>query len=324
MRRRALLTMLGGALAAASRRGWAQQTGQRRPVVAYLGGSSPTVIDPQYLDGLREGLRENGLRDGDNVTVLYRWAEGRADGLDVLARDVVAERPDVLITAGPQLIRALQQATQRIPIVMAVDADPVADGFVDSFAHPGHNITGLSLQNADMMPKRLQLLRDMLPGLQRVAVVLDTSQRNDLPAPAAAPLGLELEMIELAPGDIAGALRTHPGLKRVQAVLVGASPFINFNRKLLIELFADVKLPASYEERGFARDGGLLSYGPSFADMYRRSAGYVAKILAGAGPADLPIEQPTKFELVVNLGTARKLGLAVPPSLLTRADQVIE
>lgn len=326
MRRRHFIACIGGAAVAWPFAAFAQApTAPSR--IAYLGTSSPARIDPHYIEQFKAGLVENGLIDGQNITVDYLWAAGDADRLRELARVLAQQKPDVVVTAGPQPIRALLEANVKAPIVFAIDADPIGDGFVQSLSRPGGNITGLSMANTDLETKRLEILKDTLPSLKKVMLLHDPSQgTNDLNEAKAGARGLGLDLVIVDTSDIK---QISEAVAQAQAQGVGAmatmaTPFFNFHRKELIALASEHRLPSMWETTGFVRDGGLLSYGPSFSDMYRRSAGYIAKILKGAKPSDLPVEQPTRFELAVNAKTALALGISVPPALLARADEVIE
>ena len=247
-----------------------------------------------------------------------RFADGRADRVDALVRDIVASRPAVVVAAGPQALRALKGATTSVPVVMAIVGNPVEVGLAASLARPGGRV---------LTTKRLELLKEAVPKLVRVAVLEESPLADATYAHAevaARRLQLRLQRLSVRrPADLEAAFAQSVS-GRVEALLVLASPFLYSNRQVIVELAARHKLPATYEARTFVEAGGLMSYGPSFIEMYRRSAGYVDRILEGARPADLPIEEPSKYELVVNAGRARALGLALPPSLLMRADLVLE
>jgi putative tryptophan/tyrosine transport system substrate-binding protein len=274
------------------------------------------------------GLRDLGLVEGGNVIVLVREAEGRPDRLPQLAAELVAEKPDVIVSAGPQPIEAVKNATATIPIVMAIVSDPVTYGFVASLPHPGGNLTGLSMVNTELSSKRIELLKEIAPGITRIAVFTDpTMGPQGLPETAAAArtLGLELQVLELTGAEIErGFAEAERG--QAQALLVMPTPFYNMPdvRRRIGTLALQHRLPSMCEEVSYVRDGCLLSYGPDFTAMWRRSATYIIKILQGAKPAELPVEQPTKFNFFINLQTAKALGLTVPPILLAMADEVIE
>ena len=274
------------------------------------------------------GLRDVGLVEGSNATVLVREAEGRPDRLPQLAAELVAEKPDIIVTAGPQPIQAVKNSTATIPIVMAIVSDPVTYGFVASLSHPGGNLTGLSMVNTELSSKRIELLKEIAPGITRIAVFTDpTMGPQGLPETAAAAraLGLELQVL-----DLTGAVIEHGFAEaergQAQALLVMRTPFYNLPdvRGRIGRLALQHRLPSMCEEVSYVRDGCLLSYGPDFTSMWRGSATYVLKILQGAKPAELPVEQPTKFNFFINLNTAKALRLTVPPLLLAMADEVIE
>jgi ABC-type uncharacterized transport system substrate-binding protein len=297
------------------------------PRIAVLLNPSEALAAPS-LTALRQGLQELGYVEGKNIAIVSRYAEGKLERLPVLARELIETRPDVIVAAGPQAIRAVKEASGMLPVVMAIISDPVAEQLVESLAHPGGRITGIAFQNAELTAKRLELLKRVLPKATRIVAFADptfgrSGGRQELHA-AARSLGIELQIVEVrGPDDFDRAFRT-ARRARAQGLLVLASPLLNAHRKLLIDHAARDRLPATYEVRSFVADGGLMSYGPNFEDMYRRSATYVDKILKGVSPADLPIEQASRFEFVVNLKTATALGLTIPASVLQQADQVIE
>jgi putative ABC transport system substrate-binding protein len=259
----------------------------------------------------------------------YRWANGQAERLPELASELVRVKSDIIIVSGSIGVQAVRQATSRIPIVIAaILVDPVSAGFAVSLAHPAGNITGLASQYEEVVTKQVQLLTETVPGLSRLVFIgYKGAAAMAVQAPAATAagtLGLKARLLQVGEvADFEGAFRAAHD-ERAQALHVLPSPFLNAHRRLLIDLAARYRLPAMYEFREYVRDGGLMSYGVSLPDMYRRAASYVDRILKGAKPGDLPIEQATKFELVINLKTAKALGLTVPPALLARADQVIE
>ncbi len=268
--------------------------------------------------------------EGKNYQLEIRWAEGRLERLPSLAAELVALNVDVIVAATSPAVAAARQATRRIPIVMPLSSDPVGDGLVESLAHPGGNITGLSVMAPELGEKRLQLLREMFPGASHAVAVLwnpayvGMRARFEQAKSAAPTIGVTVESVEVRnTGDLTTAFESivheHP-----DALLLLVDPFTLSQRTRIVEFAAKERLPAIYEARDFVDAGGLMSYGPLTIDLFRRTATYVDKILRGAKPGDLPIEQPTKFELVVNLKTAKALGIAVPQSLLLRADEVIE
>ena len=327
MMRREFITLLAGAAVVWPLNARAQSAISRIARIAFLSVSSPQRLDPRSIEQFRLGLAENGLIEGRDITVEYFWAEGSPDRLRDLAAELRQRNFDVIVTAGPQPVRALQATAIRSPIVFAIHSDPVGDNAVESLARPGGNVTGLSMLNANLEGKRLEVLKEVLPALKRVLILYDltmgVSSLADAQA-AARVLALEPLIAKISnPTQFNNAFAegTDQGANGLATM---ASPYFNFHRNKLIELATRHRFPSIWEAAVFARDGGLLSYGPSFPDMYRRSAGYVAKILNGARPSDLPVEQPVKFELAVNLKAARMLSLEIPPTLLARADEVIE
>lgn len=321
MRRRAFLAS-GAALAATPLRA------QRLPRIAFLGVQAEATLDPRQIEQFKAGLAENKLIDGRTVVVEYHYADGKPERLEALARMLGARSDmDVIVTVGSQAVRTLLATGTRIPIVMAIIGDPVGPGFVKTLARPGGRVTGLSMVNVELEGKRLDILRAAVPSITKAMVLLDPGMQGegvDTVERAAHTLGVELVMTSVASADeITPAFDRAVG-QGVNGLVTMASPFLNFQRERIITLANQHRLPSIWEVDTFTRAGGLMSYGPSFADMYRRSAGYVAKILKGANPGDLPVEQPTRFELVVNMRTARLLGLSLPQSFLARADEVIE
>jgi len=297
------------------------------PRVAFLGNGSAALSGP-LLDAFRSGLRELGYVEGQNIIIESRFADGKAERIQGLVHDLLALAPDVVVAAGTPPVRAFKQATVSVPIVMAIISEPAEKGLVASLAHPGGNLTGLAFQNQDLTAKRLELLKETLPRAARVAVLWDASFGVDTgyhqAEAASRALQLRLQLLTVrGAADLESAFKSATS-GRANALLVLASPFLNANRQIVIELAARHHLPATYEAKTFVEIGGLMSYGPSFPDMYRQAATYVDKILRGAKPADLPVEQPTKFELIINLKTAKALGLKIPQSILVRADEVIQ
>ncbi len=304
------------------------------PLVAYADPAAETprvgILWPfpsASLEPFRQGLRDHGYLEGQNVAIEYRYAEGRPERFPALAAELVGLPVDVIVTAGPQAAHAAKQATSTIPIVMAVIADPVEGGFVASLARPGGNITGLSFLNTELSAKRLELLKQVYPRLSRLAALWDvTSDAVQVKATevAARGLGIHVQRLEVrGPEDFGNAFDAAKR-GRADALVVLASPFFHFHRMQLTSLAAQYRLPAMYPFKELAQAGGLMAYAPSHPELFRRAATYVDKILRGAKPADLPVEQPTKFELVINLKTAKALGLKIPQSVLIRADQVIQ
>ena len=301
------------------------QTG-RTPRVGFLSPSAPSPIS----EGFRRGLRDLGYVEGQSVLVEYRWAEGRFERLPDLAAELVRRNVDVLVTQVTQASLAAKDATRTIPIVILGVGDPVGAGLVQSLSRPGGNITGTSGVAVAVVAKSLQLLTEVVPGISRVAVLRNPAnpvfqaQLVRETEAAAQALRVELQLVEArGSGDLDAAFRAISG-HGVGAVLVLSDPVYTVHRARIVELAAKARLPAMYGIREAAEAGGLMSYGPDYVELGRRTATYVDRILKGAKPADLPIEQPTKFELVVNLKAARALGLVIPPPVLGRADKIIE
>ena len=327
MERRTFLAMVSSSLLAAPRAVRAQPAGKVLPRIGFLGYADPkSATEP--LEAFQRGLRELGWIEGQTITMEYRWANGQTERLPKLASELVRLNSDILVVSGSIGVRAARQATSRIPIVIAaILVDPVSAGYALSLAHPGGNITGLSSQYEQVVTKQVQLLTETVPDLHRLVFLEYKEVVKTVRAPAsaaAATLGLQARLLEVGDvTDFEGAFRmARDG--RAQAIHVLPSPFLNAHRRLLIDLAARYRLPAMYEFREYVRDGGLMSYGVSLPDMYRRAASFVDRILKGSKPGDLPIEQATKFELVINLKTAHALGLTIPQSVLLQADQVIE
>jgi putative tryptophan/tyrosine transport system substrate-binding protein len=322
--RREFITLLGGAAAAWPLAARAQQPG-KLPTIGYLGGGG-SINQRAWVDAFVQRMRELGWIEGRTVVIEYRWAEGRSERAAEIAAEFVRLKADVIVTDGTPSIVAAKQATSVIPIVFAAAGDPVGSGLVASLGRPGGNVTGLSVQAADLAGKRLEILREVIPGLRRLAILArtgsPTAQRREAQA-AAHTLGLEVVPAEIRRAeDIAPAF---DALKaRADALYVFGDPLMATNRIRINTLAQGARLPTIYSQREFVEAGGLMSYGPNFPDLHRRAAEYVDKILRGAKPGDIPVEQPTKFDLVINLTTAKALGLTVPDSLLARADEVIE
>jgi putative ABC transport system substrate-binding protein len=296
--------------------------------IGFLMANSPAAIADR-MAAFRDSLRQLGYAEGKNIVIEYRWAEGKMERLPGLAAELVRLKSDVIVTAGPTVTLAAKQASSVIPIVMAFDTDPVGSGFAASLARPGGNITGLSTLAPEISSKQLELLQEVVPKLDRVLVVGSSSQPGTAQAltaleRAAAHLGIQIRYLSIESGkDIEAAFRE--AMKwRADAVLAVSSRVLIAHRTPIANAALKSNLPVIYAERGHVEQGGLMSYGVSYADLYRRAGIYVDKILKGARPGDLPIEQPTKFELLINMRTAKALRLTLPQSLLLRADQIIE
>src|SRR5262245_42991034 len=305
---------------------WAQQP-KKIPRIGFLGASSPSAISAR-IDAFRKGLHELGYVEGKNIVIEYRYAEGKLDRLSALAVELVRLKVDVIVLAGPASIRPAKEATSTIPIVMANDADPVGSGVVASLARPGGNITGLSNIAPEIGGKRLELLKETVPQLSRLAILgtsttSGTAQVLKEMEPAAGVFKVQLQYLDvLSPKDIETVFR-EARKGRADAVLVLQGGVFNSQRKQIVDLAVRSRLPAIYHAPEWVEDGGLMSYGVSVTDLYRRAATFVDKILKGAKPADLPVEQPTKFEFIINLKAAKQIGLTIPPNVLVRADKVI-
>ncbi len=303
------------------------QQPKKVPRIGFLGGTAPSTVAAR-VEAFRQGLRELGYVEGKNIVIEYRYAEGKLDRLPALAAELVRLKVDVIVTGGPSATRPVKEATVTIPIVMAQDSNPVGNGFVASLARPGGNITGLSSYSTELNGKRLELLKEIVPRLSRVAVLGTSTEpghaqslrETDL---AAGAFKVKLQYLDvLDPQDIETAFRA-ARKGRADGVLVLGSAVFNSHPTQIVELAVKSRLPATFWLSDFVEDGGLMSYGVSFIDLSRRAATYVDKILKGRKPADLPVEQPTKFELVINLKTAKQIGLTIPANVLARADKVI-
>jgi putative ABC transport system substrate-binding protein len=328
MRRREFIALVGGAIWCPTGVRAQQQTGKVHRI-GFLGVTSPSDR-PSLLDAFRQGLRELGWVEGQNIVIDYRFAEDRLDRLPDLAAELVRLKVDIIISFGTQGVTAAKNATATIPIVMIGVRDPVGIGLIASLARPGGNVTGVSgSAGLEIVTKQLELLKETVPKAHRVAILSNPANAYHQLAirevsVAAGSLGVQLRLLEArGPNEFDGAFAAM-AKERVGALLVVSDVIFNNHRTRLADLAARSRLPAAYGVRESVEAGGLMSYGTSFLDLHRRSAAYVDKILKGAKPADLPVEQPTKFELVINLKTAKALGLTVPPTLLARADEVIE
>jgi putative tryptophan/tyrosine transport system substrate-binding protein len=325
-RRRFLLTSLAGALAAPL--GAEAQSAGRVHRIGFLGNTTP-ALEANLVGPFREGLRELGYVEGQNIAIEYRWAEGQYERFPVLIAELLDQKVEVIVTAGTPATQAVKKATTSVPLVMVAVGDPVATGIVASLGRPGGNITGLTSISEDLEGKRLELLREVLPRVSRVTVLWNPDNQSLLAElreirAAAQVLRMTVQALEVrTPGDLEetykAIVRARPG-----ALLVMADRLFLHNRQRIMDFATKQRLPGVYAYRELVEAGGLMSFGPSYPGMHRRAAYFVDRILKGAKAADLPVERPTKFELVINLKTAKALGLTIPPSLLQRADQVID
>ena len=329
MRRRTFLATVSGGLLAAPLAAESQQAGKVWRV-GYFGLNSARDIQG-LLEQFRAGLRERGWKEGENLVIEYRWAEGKIGRVPTLAEDIVRAGVDVIVTPTEPTILPVSRVTATIPIVMVAAADPVGGRLIRSLARPGGNITGLVTYSPELGPKRLELLREAVPRLSRVAILWNGDNPAKLrevvdTADAARQLGITVERIPVRgdPPDLHGAFSIMQR-RQIQATIVLGDAYIFGHRQAIATLAASGRVPTMWELRALLdTTGALMSYGADLNELFRRSATYVDRILRGTKPADLPVEQPTKFELVINLKTAKALGLTIPPSLLARADQVIE
>jgi putative ABC transport system substrate-binding protein len=304
------------------------QQAKKVPRIGFLSSVSPSTISAR-VEAFRQGLSGLGYVEGKNIVFEWRYAEGKRDRLPALAADLVRLKVDVIVSAGPGPTRSAKQATRTIPIVMGFDDDPVGNGFAASLARPGGNITGLATLAPELSGKQLELLREIVPKLSRVAVLGNASQPGHPQALkeinlSADGFGVQVQYLEVrGPKDIETAFRA-ASEEHANAVLVLGSPIVFAQRSQLADLAVKNRLPAIYARPEYVEDGGLVFYGPSYNDLFRRAATYVDKILKGAKPADLPIEQPKKFEFIINLKAAKQIGLTIPPNVLARADKVMK
>jgi putative ABC transport system substrate-binding protein len=323
--RREFIALLGGAAA------WplmarAEQTASKLPTIGFLGVGSPST-QLSWFTAFVHRLGELGWIDGRSVAIMPRWAEGRIERFPEIAAEFVALKVSIIVTGGGA-VPAVKQATSTIPIIFSLANDPVGSGYVTSLARPGGNVTGLSGQSTDLIGKRLEVLRELVPALRRLAIIGDSGNRSvrveiDEVQRTAPTLGIEVTVFEVEQAeDIAHTFERLKG--KTEALYLTTTPLLTTNRKQLNMLALGAGLPTMYGNRDAVEVGGLMSYGPDIPDLYRRSADYVDKILRGTKPADIPVEQPTKFSLTINLTTAKMLGLEVPATLLARADAVIE
>jgi len=300
--------------------------------ILFIGGR-----DQPHLEAFKQGLRERGYIEGKNIVLDYRYAEGEVDRLTSLATELVQLKVDVIVTTSGNSARAAAQATKTIPIVLTTGADPVKSGLAESLAKPGRNITGLSIIEEDLSGKRVEILKETFPKMTRLAYLWNplavsysaADRKSGNPSYDEAEKTTKIVGVQLLSykvrtlADIQKAFADMPKV-RPHALFVLQSPLMTLNSKRIVELALEQRLPGMYPSNQFAQEGGLIAYGPVVADLYRRAATYVDKILKGANPAELPIEQPTKFELVINLKTAKQIGLTIPPNVLARADRVIK
>jgi putative ABC transport system substrate-binding protein len=327
--RRAFVTALAGGVLVTPRGGRAQPLRKNARHVAYLGNSS-AALEVDLIEAFREGLRDLGYVEGRDIVIEYLWTEGRYDRLVALVKQAVDHRVDVIVTAGTPAVLAAKEGTSTIPIVMAAIGDPILAGIVPSLARPGGNITGLASMSPDIDGKRLELLKELVPGVSRIAVLWNPTNPNN---------AIRMKQIESAAKTLHLTLDPFVGASdsrqldkgldaiaaaRAQALIMEPDRALLAQRMRIVDFTMRHQLPGLYPYREFVQAGGLVSYTASYRAMFRRAAIYIDKIFKGAKPADLPIEQPTKFELVVNLKTAKALGLTIPQSLLLRADEVLE
>jgi len=325
MRRRDFIAAVGGAVAGplAAR---AQQPA-KQPTIGFL-GSGTLEGQGQWVAAFLQRLRELGWIEGRNITIEYRWAEGNSDRADELAAELVRRRVDVIVTYANPIVLAVKRSTSTIPIVFAAAADPLGTGLVSTLARPGGNVTGLSVEATDLGSKRLEFLRDVVPNFRRLGIMANVGNSASVlemreVQSASGTLGLEVKTLDIRQAeDIARAFDELKGY--VDALYVCIDTILFANRIRIITLALAARLPTMFTTREAVKAGGLMTYGPSFPELFRRAGDYVDKILHGAKPEDLPVEQPTKFDLVLNLTTAKALGLTIPPTLLARADEVIE
>ena len=324
--RRTFLVALGTAAVAAPLEAFAQQRSGKGPRIGWLVPGTRADQDP-LLEEYRRGMRDLGYIEGRTVETEYVYADGQFDRLPGLAAKLVEDKVDVIMTSSTPASLAAKQATAKIPIVFAASSDPVSTGVVASLAHPGGNITGLSLMSSDLSAKRLELIHTLVPRVSRMAVLwANPGMALRVRETKAAAEQFQIAFFDAGAHDLDGleAMFAELSKRRPEALLVTAEPFTMEHRARILDFMTRNAIPCMYEESRFVEAGGLMSYGPSVRDLFRRSALYVDKILKGANPADLPVEQPTTFELVINLKTAKALGLGVPESILVLADKVIE
>lgn len=326
--RRKLIVALGAGLLTAARGTCAQQTG-KKPQIGYVGNATP-ALESALVEGFRQGLAENGYVEGKNIDVHFRWAEGKMDAIPAIVAELIALKVDVLVTAGTPAALAAKKATTTVPIVMAAVGDAVESGIVPSLAKPGGNITGQTTLYTQLEGRRIQILRELVPGMKRIALLTNPANpfgplilKSALAATAALKLAAQVHNVS-AVGEFDKVFAAIAKTKPDAMAVLADRPFLVTNRARIVQFAAQHRLPAMYPFSEFMDDGGLIFYGPNFPDMFRRSATYISKILKGAKPADLPLEQPTKFELIINGKTAKTLGLKITNSLLVQANRVID
>jgi putative ABC transport system substrate-binding protein len=334
LKRRHFITLIGGAVVMSSiswpRSAHAQQPASAVRRIGFLlpGGARTTAVRG-VLEAFRQGLKEHGWVEGQNISVDYRFAEGKEDALARIAADLVQSRPDVIVVEGTAGVQAAKTATQTIPLVMATSVDPVRNGFVASLNRPGGNVTGLSLQTGELAGKRLELLSEIVPGIVRVAVLSNPLNPSaalvlEQTKSAAQSLGVEVHVTKAQAPDRFSSAFAEITAARVGALIVLPDAMLYGQHPRVVTFTAASHLPALFPEKEVVEAGGLIANGPSIPASFRRAAAYVDRILRGAKPADLPVEQPTVFELVVNLQTAKAIGVTIPTSILLRADELIE
>jgi putative tryptophan/tyrosine transport system substrate-binding protein len=326
VKRREFITLIGGAALAQPLAARAQQSAI--PVIGFLDARSPDAMADR-LRAFRQGLKEVGFIEDENVKIMYRWAEGQNDRLPALAADLVRWPVAVIASGGDAPAAAAKAATTAVPIVFAVSQDPVGTGLVASLARPGGNLTGVNFFTTELAAKRLELLRELVPGITRVAVLVHPANPNTEPTlkgveAAARSMGLQVQVFNASSRQDIDAVFATLVRERPDGLFIGADPFFNSRRVQLTNLTVRYAIPAAFSQREYAEVGGLMSYGSNITDAYRQIGVYVGRILKGVKPADLPVVQSTKFELVINAQTARMLSLTVPASLLATADEVIE
>jgi putative tryptophan/tyrosine transport system substrate-binding protein len=333
MRRREVIALFGGAAAGALLRplaARAQQSARMRRIGVLMSTAAEDPLGQASVSALAQGLQQSGWRIGDNVQIDYRWGSGDIERFRRYAAELVALAPDVLVGGADSIVSALQQASRTIPIVFVTTIDPVGSGIVASLAHPGGNATGFTAFEFSLNAKLLELLKEIVPNVTRVAVIRDPTVPAGSGGFAAIQTAAAASGVELTPIGVHDAAEIEHGIaefahgSNAGLIVVGPPSSVALYKELIVTLAAQHRLPAVYATLAFAGIGGLVSYGADAIDQYRRAAGYVDRILKGEKPADLPVQAPTKFQLIVNLKTAKAAGLAIPPTLLARADEVIE